>query len=102
MVGRFAGTLPFLLTIPRFDEVYSRGRKLGEGAFAEVFECKRLATGEEFAVKIFKRGCALPRAVAWGRAVREAGRGARTWVLGVTWPPQEAAAEGRPRGHDVQ
>lgn len=53
---RFAGTMPFRFTIPRFADVYELGSRLGGGAYAEVFTCVCRPTEKKFAVKLFKRG----------------------------------------------
>lgn len=42
-------------SVDTFENKYAKGSKLGEGGFASVFIATKLATREDFAVKIFQR-----------------------------------------------
>ena len=43
-----------------FNNYYKKGRLLGTGAFAEVFECTRLMNQKKYAVKIIKKTVSIP------------------------------------------
>lgn len=47
--------LQHLAQIIPFEEDYKIGKKIGTGAFSEVFECKHKTNGERCAVKIIKK-----------------------------------------------